>query len=520
MLKRSFLASWLCLAAALSVVALADAAPEQLYPGSSINTPVPTQVQMASEQVVLTLVRGQPPANDKEFYGSDSGWLVKVQADFQMRAADKTEQMTVRFPLEDVQGYTVSPSLLARDLKAYVNGKEVPTREVTSKTPDDNLIRWAGFDVTFPAGKVTHLRVTYSAIPQAEGPVLGIGYILETGAGWAGKIGQADLTVKLPYPATKSTVLNDSGTYYLDPRQTLPGGKLVGNEVRWRLSNLEPTSKDNLQLAILNPDIIASISRARAKASTGQLSDLKRLTQALAAAITVDPTIDPLTLTKEQAVGLKPLLDDPYFREWDKAVAQLETRAKTDTQARLAVIEAVLALPNPYGRSYFTPDQAIVLRALRQLDALRKAPSPQAIQLFSQLQQRVFGPLILPSAQTEQAQVTPEETIRALAKLADLKSAADLPATNDSSPCYGYTSPLSPKELIGKLNVALFQYGRPWLGTSTAEKSTWEKEKDEWTNNFSSLNGKKRFEAFIKQFGVGSSVCFRYVNPQYPIFGP
>ncbi len=42
--------------------------------------------------------------------------------------------------------------------------------------------------------------------PAVKGSELALYYIFQTGTGWAGPIGQADLVVNLPYPASAETL--------------------------------------------------------------------------------------------------------------------------------------------------------------------------------------------------------------------------------------------------------------------------------------------------------------------------
>lgn len=68
-------------------------------------------------------------------------------------------------------------------------------------------------------------------------------YIFQTGAGWAGPIGSAELVVNLPYPASPKTIVS------------MPeGGKVNGQQVRWIWENLEPGPDDDFRISLMQPE--------------------------------------------------------------------------------------------------------------------------------------------------------------------------------------------------------------------------------------------------------------------------
>jgi len=96
--------------------------------------------------------------------------------------------------------------------------------------------------VTFPAHQRVLLRVEYK-MDGSGVPFTGIGYILETGAGWYGRIFSADIILHLPYPASLDVIEDAS-----------PGYVFSGNEMRWKLKNFEPTRSNNLSVKVLYPE--------------------------------------------------------------------------------------------------------------------------------------------------------------------------------------------------------------------------------------------------------------------------
>lgn len=251
-LMASFLALVPCLILANAV--LADVAPPDVPPGANI---LPgsetTQVQMLSETVLLDVISNPT---------SGAAGQARTTAIFTMRNTGKqTETLAVRFPLTfwngASDGFSNYPEI--RDLKAYINEKSTPTRRVFEPSPYDTWegrpIPWAAFDVVFPAGEDVQLKVVYTAnaqgdFPQSNIKLIAFRYVLETGAGWAGTIGQADVIVRLPYPANTQNVMLSGHTGF---SSTTPGAEISGSEVRWSFRDFEPSAEDNLEVTIVQP---------------------------------------------------------------------------------------------------------------------------------------------------------------------------------------------------------------------------------------------------------------------------
>jgi tetratricopeptide (TPR) repeat protein len=98
--------------------------------------------------------------------------------------------------------------------------------------------------------------VTYTVNGQGMYPYEAFKYVLETGAGWNGTIGSADVIVRLPYEVNKANVWVESVSGYSEPTQ---GGALSGNEVRWHFDELEPTLEDNIEVIVVTPSLWESI---------------------------------------------------------------------------------------------------------------------------------------------------------------------------------------------------------------------------------------------------------------------
>jgi hypothetical protein len=242
----------------------ADAAPppDPTVGGVGPYQPQKTNVQMMSEKVYIEVPPS--PVDIQEFK------QIKVNASFTMRNQGQAQEyMQVIFPLTRLNTGGTEEALYRIDLSSFavkVNGKEVPFTTITTPpeitvtdmdhgfSPD---VKWAAFDVTFPVKQDVQLEVKYEMLNEygeyGEG-FTGIAYILETGAGWYGNIGSAEITLHLPYPATEEAVSGNP-----------PGYTFSGNEMRWKLENFEPTRKDNLDISAIHADLWQKILSLREK---------------------------------------------------------------------------------------------------------------------------------------------------------------------------------------------------------------------------------------------------------------
>ncbi|HZW02498.1 MAG TPA: hypothetical protein VFF68_01125, partial [Anaerolineaceae bacterium] len=102
------------------------------------------------------------------------------------------------------------------------------------------------------AGKTVRVEVSYPMEAWGENPYAVFGYVLETGAGWYGTIGSADLIVRLPYKANEQNVLVSESPGF---GGTSPGMAFAGSELRWRFTELEPEREDNLTVTMISPAV-------------------------------------------------------------------------------------------------------------------------------------------------------------------------------------------------------------------------------------------------------------------------
>ena len=214
----------------MATPARADIAPPEPPYGTN---PIPgaetTHVRMVSETVLMEV---------------DVEGLAHVTADFYMRnVGSETESMQVRFPFDTTSRGDLCKGLMPfrpiSDLQAWVDDQQVAitltyeTIEYPVPTPNVWQVPcWANFPVIFPPAQDVHITVTYMAEPYDfyYDNQYYYDYILETGAGWQGTIGSAEIILRLPY-------LLDEYNYY----GCTPDDCTVSeNEVRWSFSAFEP----------------------------------------------------------------------------------------------------------------------------------------------------------------------------------------------------------------------------------------------------------------------------------------
>jgi hypothetical protein len=257
-MKRLSLAFLILLVFTLPSTVFADVAPPYNPPGTNLEPGSEvTQVRMVAETVLIDV------QNDTI---TDSLGSARVTADFSMHnLGSESESMAVRFPISSNDGRSNYPEI--RDLTITVNGEQTSFRRVGY--PDiryptlEQRVPWAEFDVTFPAGQDVAIQVAYTLDGSGYGFVAAYYYILETGAGWKGTIGSADVILRLPYAASTQNVVMD---LHVGWAETTPGGVFDGNEVRWHFDDFEPRPDgrvQNMEFALVTPAAWQTILKAR-----------------------------------------------------------------------------------------------------------------------------------------------------------------------------------------------------------------------------------------------------------------
>lgn len=253
----ALLAAFLSLAQALPVHA--DAAPPWRPPGASIDPGegFVTHVQMMSEEVLL-IVDAQEATSDRK---QGDGGRGQVEAYFVMRNQGESEEsFDVWFPLGASSVYNAQE---IENFSVWVDGAPVPVSRELKNDPtiENQTVPWATWPTTFPPGQDVVLRMTYDMTSTEWEPFFTYHYILQTGAGWWGPIGEGSITFRLPYEVNSSNTVLE-----LDqPNAGLNPGYFVvsGSDVIWSFSELEPTPADNVCLTMLRPALWQGIMAAR-----------------------------------------------------------------------------------------------------------------------------------------------------------------------------------------------------------------------------------------------------------------
>lgn len=233
-----------------------------------------TNVSMLAEEVNITIEAHERPADNQ---GEDSPayyMRAQVEAVFLMRNLGQADEtFEVWFPLAASLRYPgmlpYFPDKYLRDFKLWVDGE--PTRYEQVKAPDvgdpSQESLWARFPMSFPAGKDVLVRLSYILYPTGRRPFGGFEYILQTGAGWKGAIGQVNLNVYLPDTVTPENVSLSGRSIEGLPIQPQPEGYVIENNViRWQFTDLEPTAEHNLYVDVLEPQRYRELLKARAQA--------------------------------------------------------------------------------------------------------------------------------------------------------------------------------------------------------------------------------------------------------------
>ncbi len=261
--------------------------------GSSIKPGEETPIQMAAEVVTInvrqateddnTLVKLTP---DIYSFQRNPIWftaIAEVEADFTMKNPTREAvSVTTWFPLasalENVDWKLYSGEIVPQieSLLVSVNGN--PADYTVSELPnpkgaDKPLLPWASFRVTFPGEAETVIHLSYSLPLQPIGEIeMAWYYIFQTGAGWAGPIGRAEMTLNLPYPASAETIAGmPIGNLILPPyywpseRTNLPVTSSVGgNQVNIWWNDFEPGAGDDFAIWLLQPGTWQELETARA----------------------------------------------------------------------------------------------------------------------------------------------------------------------------------------------------------------------------------------------------------------
>lgn len=275
---------WIVLGLLVLSPASADVGVHPILPGgSSLQPQEETPIQMAAEVVEMTVrpateadnatIQLNPEAYGLQFQPVWYPAVAEVTADFTMRnPTHDALSLTAWFPLAsalETVGWELNPDEIVPRIASFqvaVNGSpvdyavsELPNPKGEGRPP----LPWASFPVTFPPGEDIPIQVSYvlPLQPAVKGSELALYYIFQTGAGWAGPIGQAELILNLPYPAGEGTLAAAAPGSLSPPYgwpQVLPGipanAVLEGNQARWTWQDFEPGPQDDFAVWLMGLD--------------------------------------------------------------------------------------------------------------------------------------------------------------------------------------------------------------------------------------------------------------------------
>lgn len=239
--------------------ARADIAPPPEVEIGGLHSFQDTEVQMMYERVELEL----------QMFHSEDGVdplqnRVVVNAYFVMKNQGvMDESMQAVFPSQSwpiCHGNTSGDSftfysIIQDSFEIAIDGVVVPTSVLEAPYGECPDYPWMSFDINFPVNKEILVKVSYVMETFNVDSAQNIDYILETGAGWKGKIARGYIILKFPYAVTSENILSDATKGY----------QILYNEVFWSFQDLEPTSEDNIHISIVSPNIWLELQNLRAQ---------------------------------------------------------------------------------------------------------------------------------------------------------------------------------------------------------------------------------------------------------------
>ena len=261
--------------------------------GSSIQPGEDTPIQMTSELVTFNIRQATEADNTlvsltPKHYGFQYQpvWfpaVAEVEAEFTLKnPTSQAISMTVWYPMAsalDIVDWKLSPGEIVpriQEFEVSIDGN--PSNAMVSDLPnpkgaDRPDLPWVNFPVTFPGGKETviHISVRLPLQPSISGIEMTLYNVFHTGAGWAGPVGQTELILNLPYPASVETLAGiPTGSLRVPPyyrpskRADLPAGAVLeGNQVQWTWKDREPGPQDDFAIWLLQPGQWQELETAR-----------------------------------------------------------------------------------------------------------------------------------------------------------------------------------------------------------------------------------------------------------------
>lgn len=202
----------------------ADLAPNPVQ-AKGISVKNPTEIKMTYEKVTVYLTL------DSSF----------VHCYFKLHNEGKAERIQIGYPYMNTSPYSLPNSTFA-PINVYQNGKKID--KINLFAPDPVSLRpnknsWYLWDTHFDENETMEIEVSYS-LPHGivkSNLYYKFDYLLSTGAGWKGNIDTAEIIVTL-----KNFNIN------LILKTSPENFTVSGNQIIWKLYNIEPTTKDDISI--------------------------------------------------------------------------------------------------------------------------------------------------------------------------------------------------------------------------------------------------------------------------------
>lgn len=202
----------------------ADIAPNPVQ-AKGISVKYPTEIKMTYEKVTVYLTL------DSSF----------VHCYFKLHNEGKAENIQIGYPNMNMSPYTLLNTKFA-PINVYQNGKK--RDNINLSPPDIDSLRtnnnsWYLWNTHFDENETMEIEVTYS-LPHGivkNNLYYKFDYLLSTGAGWRGNIDTAEIIINLKN-FDMNLILNTTPENY----------SVSGNQIIWKLYNIEPTKKDDISI--------------------------------------------------------------------------------------------------------------------------------------------------------------------------------------------------------------------------------------------------------------------------------
>ena len=417
--KRRIARSYYSVAAALvsvlaatmagsSSLVMAGTAPPTRSPGAAIS-PDPSSVEAVDIAGSVGLVSQtiefviEPPSailTDAEvpvgeIVQDDETVRARVNSSFVLRNSGRNDvSFNLGFPLNDLSGIKDANGNLPVVEGFDVDVGGVPTRyALTARTnpygEGEPAIQWATFPVTLPGRTELAVGAGFTTTAAGQWPIAQFNYSLETATAWQGRIGDSEISVRLPYTASTENVFLGEST---------PGGVFDGVDVRWSRRNLEASAQNNFEVSILAPKVWQQILLAReAVALTPDSTDAwVALGRAYRAAIALNNGVPQggtrqfVTLAEqsyEKAIELNPNVAEVH-QEYAQLVYDLRIAEDLNTAQALPQLEKIVDhVQTALQLDPSNPATADLLLNVKQLvqDLAARQPSAQATALVEQV---------------------------------------------------------------------------------------------------------------------------------------